>query len=84
LDFDKLKVHWHEQVFAIITHELKMTYEETEYTVRTTESGNTFEIVFWNGTDWLEADKDNKIELGIVKILESGDYSVGMGSAFGK
>ena len=80
LDFmDNLgfEITFHEEIFHLIQHEIRMKYKGTEYIVRTTTSGNDFEVRFKDGEDWREARKDDEVEQRIFKMLDEGEYYVG-------
>jgi len=77
MELKDLDIHWHEEIFHLIQHEIRIKHKGTEYIVRTTTSGNDFEVRFKDGNDWRPAIEDNKIEQYIYKILDNGDYAVG-------
>ena len=73
-DFD---IHWHEEIFHLIQHEIRMKYDGKEYVIRTTTSGNDFEVTFKDGDNWRPARKEDKVEQYIFKMLDDGEYYVG-------
>ena len=77
MELKDLDIHWHEEIFNLIQHEIRIKHKGIEYIVRTTTSGNDFEVRFKDGNDWRPAIKDNKVEQYIYKILDDGDYLVG-------
>ena len=77
MELKDLDIHWHEEIFHLIQHEIHIRHKGIEYIVRTTTSGNDFEVKFKDGDDWRDANTVDKVEQYILKILDDGDYLVG-------
>tara|TARA_R100000152_G_C6697963_1_gene128122 strand:+ start:276 stop:545 length:270 start_codon:yes stop_codon:yes gene_type:complete len=80
LDFmDNLgfEITFHEEIFHLIQHEIRIKHKGTEYIVRTTTSGNDFEVRFKDGQDWRAPREDDEVEQRIFKMLDEGEYYVG-------
>ena len=76
---EDLDIYWHNEVFHLVKHEIRIRHKDREYRVETTTTGNDFAVRFWDDSlkDWRHANIDDKVETFISEMLDKGDYLVG-------